>query len=152
MKKIEINVNEKDLEILKKERKSNIRKVREKASAIYFRTIGYSEEKIREATGLSVTTILSHIKNYKTYGIEYIYTTNYKKKTAILDPYADEIKHDFESNPPQTIAEAITRIKDKFGVEIKDTAMRNFLKKKGLHTKKQEAFHQKQTKKNKKNF
>ena len=129
MDKIEMIVSNEELEILNRERKNNNRKIREKASAIYFRAKGYSESQIKEMTNLSVTTILSHIKNFNSVGINYIYTTNYKKREAILEPYTEQIVKEFNEQPPQTIAEAIVRVKELCGVSVKDTAMRNFLKK-----------------------
>lgn len=152
MDKIEMIVSNEELEILNRERRNNNRKIREKASALYFRAKGYSESKIKEITNLSVTTILSHIKNFNSVGINYIYTTNYKKRESILEPYTEQIVKEFNEQPPQTIAEAIVRVKELCGVSVKDTAMRNFLKKKDLHSKNQKAFLQKQIKKNKKNF
>ena len=150
MDKIEMFVKEEELEILNKERKNNNRKTREKASALYFRAKGYTEQEIREITGLSVSTIISHVKNFNNYGISYIYTTNYKKRQARLEPYTEQIIIEFSDNPPQTIAEAIIRVKEMFNIDIKDTAMRNFLKKKDLRLKSQGVFLQKQTKINKK--
>ena len=152
MDKIEMIVSNEELEILNRERKNNNRKIREKASAIYFRAKGYSESQIKEMTNLSVTTILSHVKKFNSIGINYIYTTNYKKREAILEPYTEQIVEKFNEQPPQTIAEAIVRVKELCGVSVKDTAMRNFLKKKDLHSKSQKAFLQKQIKKNKKIF
>ena len=129
MDKIEMIISDEKLELLDKERKNNNRKIREKASALYFRAKWYSEKEIKEITWLTVSTILSHVKKLNSDGISYIYTTNYKKRKAILDPYSEQIVDAFSLNPPQTVDEAIVRVKDMFNVEIKYTAMRNFLKK-----------------------
>ena len=53
MDKIEMIISNEELEILNRERRNNNRKIREKASALYFRAKGYSESKIKEITNFT---------------------------------------------------------------------------------------------------
>ena len=153
MDKIEIVISDEELEILNKERKNNKnKKVRDKASSLYFRARGYTEKEIKDITGLAVSTILTHVKRFKNEGINYIYTTNYRKNKPKLEPYTDIIIEDFKKENPQTIDEAIIKVKELTGVDIKRTTMRTFLKKTNLHIKNQEVSQQKQTKNNNKYF
>ena len=85
-------------------------------------------------------------------GINYIYTTNYRKNKPKLEPYTDIIIEDFKKENPQTIDEAIIKVKELTGVDVKRTTMRTFLKKTNLHIKNQEVSQQKQTKNNNKYF
>ena len=152
MKKVELNVTDKDIKILKKESKyAKFAKVREKARALYLRAIGKTEKEIREKTDLSVTTIMSYIHDFNENGIDSIYRTKHKGQPSKMNKHIDEIKAEFKKNPPQTIDEAAIRIKEKTGISRTYNSVRLFLLKGGFLTRKQEVYQQKQTKKNNKN-
>lgn len=153
MNKLEIQLTEEDIKILKKEIKKNPNeKVRNKAKVLYLRYYGYTEREIIQKTDLTLCTILKYVKAFIQNGISSIYTTGYKGQQSKLNAYKNEIIKEFETNPPQTRAEAVNKVRELFGIETSITAVGNFLKKTGLHTKNQEASLQKQKKNNSKYF
>ena len=85
-------------------------------------------------------------------GMKSVYTTKHKGQPSPLNQYKEKILEDFEKEAPQTRAEAATRIEELCGIKPCITSAGNFLKKTNSLTKSQEAFQQKPTKKNKKNF
>lgn len=153
MDKLEIELTEEELKIIKKEMKKNPNeKVRNKAKVLYLRYYGYTEREIIQKTDLTLCTILKYVKAFIANGISSIYTTGYKGQPSKLEPYKDKIIGEFEKNPPQTRAEAVVRVKEICGIETSITAIGNFLKKTECLTKKQEAFQQKLKKNNSKYF
>lgn len=153
MNKLEIQLTEEELEIIKNEMKKNPQeKVRNKAKVLYLRYYGYTEKEIIQKTDLALCTILKYVKAFIQNGISSIYTTGYKGQQSKLNAYKDEIIKEFEKNPPQTRAEAVAKVKELFGLETSITAMGNFLKKTGCRTKSQEASQQRQKKNNNKYF
>lgn len=153
MNKLEIQLTEENIKILRKEMKKNPNeKVRNKAKVLYLRYYGYTEREIIQKTDLTLCTILKYVKAFIQNGISSIYTTGYKGQQSKLNAYKDEIIKEFESNPPQTRAEAVNKVKELFGIETSITAIGNFLKKTGLRTKNQEASLQRQKKNNSKYF
>ena len=133
MKKIEINVSEKDYKILKHQSKKNPKeKVRNRAKVIILRYQGYSEKEIINKTSLALNTILTYIKDYKNNGLKSIYTSNYKARPSRLKVKEVEIIEDFKQTPPKSLKEGCAKIKEKYGIAITPTPLSNFLKKKGL--------------------
>ena len=110
-------------------RHSGVLKERQKASALYWRAIGKTEEQIREITKLSVTTIVRHIKKYNELGFAYLQENNYKGNTSDLEAFSDLIIADFTKQCPKTIDEATDRIEKLTGVKRSATRVTVFLKK-----------------------
>jgi transposase len=147
MEKIKLRITQKEIQKLDEIRlHSEVTKERQKAGAIYWRAIGKTEEQIREITGLSVTTIVRHIKKYNELGFAYLKENNYKGNTSDLEEFSGLIIADFNEKRPKTIDEAIERIEKLTGVKRSATRVTVFLKKNCLRTKKQEVYRQKQTK------
>lgn len=151
MDKLEIQLTEEEIKILKKEMKKNPNeKIRNKAKVLYLRYTGCTEKEIMQRTDLTLCTILKYVKAFIKSGISSIYTTGYKGQPSPLNTYRDEIIEEFESNPPRTRAEAVVKVKELFGIETNVTSIGDFLKKTGCHTKKQKVFQQKPKKSNNK--
>jgi transposase len=151
MKKIQLIITKEEIEKLNRIRlTSSISKERQKASAIYWRAKGKTEKQIQEITELSVVTIIRHIKKYNELGFAYLKENNYKGNISELEALSALILADFNRQCPKTIAEACARIEKLTGIKRSETRITVFLKKKDFHTKKQEVFRQKQTKKNRK--
>lgn len=151
MNKLEIQLTEEEIKIIKKEMKKNPKEtVRNKAKVLYLRYYGYTEKEIIQKTDLTLCTILKYVKAFIENGISSIYTTGHKGQPSKLNLYRDEIIKEFETNPPQTRAEAVVRIKELFGLETNVSSIGDFLKKTGCHTKSQEVSQQKRKKNNSK--
>ena len=153
MNKLEIQLTEEEIKILKKEMKKNPNeKIRNKAKVLYLRYNGYTEKEIIQKTDLTLCTILKYVKAFRNNGISSIYKTGYKGQQSPLNKYKTEIIAEFEINPPSTRAEAVIKVKELFELETNVTSMGDFLKKTGLRTKSQEASLRKQKKNNSKYF
>lgn len=153
MNKLEINLTEEELKIIKKEMKKNSNeKVRNKAKVIYLRYSGCTEREIVNKVDVTLCTALSYIKAFLKNGIDSIYTTGYKGQPSKLNKYKNEILEEFKKNPPATRGEAVANVKELWGLNTSVTAMGNFLKKTGCPTKKQEVSQQKLAKNNNKYF
>lgn len=151
MEKLEIQLTEEEIKILKKEMKKNPNeKVRNKSKVLYLRYNGCTEKEIMQKTDLTLCTILKYVKAFRKNGISSIYTTYYKGQPSPLNAYKDEITQEFENNPPSTRAEAVVKVKELFGIETNISSIGDFLKKTGCHTKSQEASQQKPKKNNNK--
>ncbi len=152
MEKIELRITKKEIQVLNQIRlKNDVLKERQKAGAIYWRALGKTENQIHEITGLAVVTIIRHVKKYNELGLGYLKENNYKGNVSDLDRYSELIISDFNNDCPKTIAEASKRIEKLTGIKRSATSIVGFLKKKDFHTKSQEAYQQKRTKKSKKN-
>lgn len=133
MNKLEINLTEEELKIIKNEMKKNPNeKVRNKAKVIYLRYSGCTEREIVNKTDVTLCTALSYIKAFLKNGIDSIYTTGYKGQPSKLNKYKDEILEEFKKNPPSTRGEAVAKVKELWGLSTSVTAMGNFLKKRNV--------------------
>ena len=74
--------------------------------------------------------IRNTIKGYLDKGINYIYECSRGIKKSALDGLKAELLDEFENNPPSSIPEAVSRIKEKFGITLTETPVRNWLRNK----------------------
>lgn len=75
----------------------------------------------------------------------YIYECSRGIKKSALDKIEMELLDEFEKNPPSSIPEAVSRIKEKFGITLTETPVRNWLRKRGFVTSNQSRYRQKRT-------
>ena len=71
------------------------------------------------------------------------------KRPCQLDAYAKEIEEELDKHPAKSVLGVIIMLKEKFGITITATPVRNWLKKRSIPTEKQKQCQQKQTKKSK---
>lgn len=83
------------------------------------------------------------LKGFQTKGIDYIYQCSRGIKHSALDKIEAELLADFDKNPPASIPEAVSRIQNTYGIELTDTPVRYWLKKRGFIISSQEQFRQK---------
>lgn len=119
--------------------------IRRRAAVIYYASQG--AESITELSSkceYDRVFVSRTLKGYAEKGMAYIYECSRGIKKSILDTIEDELLADFEKNPPSSIPEAVSRIKEKYGITITDTPVRYWLKKKGFVTSNQNQYQQKQ--------
>ena len=80
------------------------------------------------------------LRLFENNGIEVMYDVSRGKKKSRLDDFEQEIEEYFDKNPPRSICEAIKMIKEKFGITITETPLRNWLKKSNLLTENQKVY------------
>lgn len=143
--KVELSEKEDALIYYEKTLGENIT-IQKRATVIY-----YASKGIKTITGLhrkcgyTRVFIRSTLKGYSEKGINYIYECSRGIKKSALDKIESEVLEEFERNPPASISEAVSRIREKFGIHLTETPVRNWLRKKGFVTSNQSRYRQKLT-------
>ena len=146
-RKIKIELSNKEAAIVQYEKECGRNaSIRRSANILYHSGIGCEMMKeLCEITGNDKNTIERIIKLYETMGVDVIYKCQRGKRPSRLDPISDELEEYFDKNPPSNAQEAVRVIKERFGINITVTPVKNWLKAKAIRTKKQKAYPQKQT-------
>lgn len=93
---------------------------------IYYASQGAeSITEVGKKCGCSRDYVSKTLKGYAAKGIDYIYECSRGIKHSVLDRIEVELLADFEENPPSSIPEAVSRIKEKYGIVLTDTPVRN---------------------------
>lgn len=143
--KIELSTKEAALVQYEKECGRNA-SIRRQANILYYAGIGCEMMKeLCEKTGNDKNTIERIIKLYETMGVDAIYVCQRGRRPSRLDPISDELEYYFDKNPPSDAPEAVRVIRERFGINITVTPVKNWLKAKAIRTEKQKAYLQKQT-------
>ena len=141
--KIELNPKEDAVIYYEKTMGKNIT-TRKRATVIYYASKGAeSITELRNLSGFSIVFVRNTLKGYAESGINYIYECSRGIKQSILDTIEPELLDEFENNPPSSIPEAVSRIKEIFGISLTDTPVRYWLKKKGFVVLNQSRYRQK---------
>lgn len=120
--------------------------IRKRATVIYYASKGINTiTELHRKSGCTRVFVRSTLKGYTEKGIDYIYKCSRGIKKSALDKIESELLEEFEQNPPTSIPEAVSRIKEKFGITLTETPVRYWLKKKGFATSNQNRYRQKQT-------
>lgn len=67
-----------------------------------------------------------------------------RNQKSALDAIESELLKEFEQAPPSSIPEAVSQIKEKFGITLTETPVRYWLRKNGFVTSNQSRYRQKQ--------
>lgn len=119
--------------------------IRKRANVIYYASQENTTiAKLSKETGYSRVFIENTLEGYEEQGIDYIYDCSRGIKKSVLDEVETELIEEFEKFPPSSVPEAVSRIKEKFGITLTETPVRNWLKKTGFVTSSQEQYLQKQ--------
>lgn len=144
---ITIELNEKEDAIIYYEKTlgKNIT-TRKRAAVIYYAAKGINTiTELHRKCGCTRVFVRTTLKGYAEKGINYIYECSRGIKKSALDAIESELLEEFEQNPPSSVPEAVSRIKEQFGIELTETPVRYWLKKKGFVTSNQSRYRQKQT-------
>ena len=119
---------------------------RKRAAVIFYASKGDNTiTEIHRKSRCTQVFVRNTIRGYSERGINYIYECSRGIKKSILDSIETELLDEFENDPPASIPEAVSRIKEKFDITLTETPVRNWLKKKGFVTSNQSRYQQKQT-------
>ncbi len=143
--KIELNEKEDAIAYYEKTLGRNIT-IQKRASVIYYASKGAdSITEIHKECGCTRVFVRATLNGYTQKGINYIYECSRGIKHSSLDSIETELLEEFDKNPPSSISEAVSRIKEKFGIVLTETPVSNWLKKRGFITSNQDRYLQKQT-------
>ena len=131
---IQVSIKEADKNILSRERYEHPHpRVNQRMDALHLKSKGFCNKDICEITGICNNTLLSYFKMYNIGGVEKLREINFNRPKSEMEKYLSEIKQYFIANPPSSISEAASKIKDITGIERHETQVRKFLKSLGFH-------------------
>ena len=120
--------------------------IQKRAIVIYYASRGdYTITEIHRKSGCTQVFVRNTITGYAEKGIDYIYDCSRGIKKSALDSIETELLDEFKKNPPSSIPEAASRIKEKFGISLTETPVRYWLRKRGFVTSNQSRYRQKPT-------
>ncbi len=127
--KIELSEKEEAIIYYEKTLDKNIT-IQKRAAVLFYASKGVSSiTELHKSCGCTRVFVGNTLKGYYEKGIDYIYDCRRGIKKSILDQIESELLKEFEENPPSSIAEAVSRIKEKFGITLTETPVRYWLKK-----------------------
>lgn len=140
--KVEIKLNEKEEALVHYEMEYGRNEtIKKQARVLYYANKGADTiSELCSETGYCYKTVTRMLELYETIGTEAIYKCKRGKRRNHLDEIAEELEAYFDENAPNSVPDAVRKIKEKFGVNITDTPVRNWLKAKAIHTKNQKAY------------
>ena len=125
-----LTFSEQDLEALGLDRYQHPDpRVQQRMEVLWLISQGLSHALAGKLAGVSRATAERYVKIYRERGVEGLRQFDWDRRGSALEAYRGSIEEAFREQPPHTIAEACTRIKDITGVERKPTQVRAFLKK-----------------------
>ena len=107
-------------------------RVRQRMEAVYLKALGYSHQAIGRIVRITQGTLRSYLRMYQAGGIEALKQLNFYRPVSDLEAHREELKAEFEANPPQTLNEAVKRIEELTGIRRSPTQVRVFLKSQGM--------------------
>lgn len=120
--------------------------IQKRATVIFYASKGVNTiTELHRKSGCTRVFVRSTLKGYAEKGIDYIYECSRGIKKSALDGIEAELLDEFEKNPPSSIPEAVSQIKEKFGITLTETPVRYWLRKKGFATSNQSRYQQRQT-------
>ena len=148
-KPIKINLSkEEDAEVYYQKTCGKNEAIRRHARILYDAGQGTeSMKKLCENAECDYATARLLLKRYEQNGICAIYQCARGKKHSKLDAYEKEIIEAVDSHAVRTVPELILMLKEKFGLKVTETPVRNWLKKRGIIIGKPKQCQQKQMKK-----
>lgn len=107
-------------------------RVRKRCEVVYLKALGFSHQDIGRIVRISQPTVRRYLEMYQEGGIERLKELNFYRPTSELEAHREQLKAEFEANPPQTIKEAVERIAKLTGIRRSPTQVRKFLKNLGM--------------------
>ena len=103
---------------------------------LYLKSQGLAHQEIRRLCDISKTTLTTDIKQYLEGGIERLKQLDYQGQPSLLNQYASSLEDYFKAHPPQTIAEAQSKIHKLTGIHRSPNQVSAVLKRLGMQRRK----------------
>jgi len=107
-------------------------RVQRKMEALLLKSQGLSHGEIGKIVGVCQDTLREYLSQYQSGGIEALKVINFYQPKSELAEHRETLEDEFRANPPATIKEAATRIKELTGIQRSEYRVGKFLKKIGL--------------------
>jgi transposase len=105
-------------------------KIWKRLQAIYSRSRGITSREIAKNLSVSLNTVTAWVKLYLTGGVETLVALNYTGPVSKLEPYRQEIENLIQTETIPTLNVLQQRVKQEFEVEIGETGLYKWCKKK----------------------
>jgi len=97
---------------------------------------GLAHQEIRRLCDISKTTLTTYLKQYIEGGVERLQQLDYQGQPSLLNQYASSLEDHFKAHPPQTIAEAQSKIQQITGIHRSPNQVSAVLKQLGMQRRK----------------
>ncbi len=117
-----INFTEEEIEKLRYERFHYPHpRVQLKMEALILKSEGLEHKEICKIVGICHDTLTGYLRDYKKGGIEELKKVNFYRPQSEMAEFKSTLEEEFQTRPPATIKEAMSRIKELTGLERSDT-------------------------------
>ena len=111
-------------------------RVRQRMETVYLKALGLSHQEIGRIMRISQTTLREYLHLYQQGGIEALKELNFNQPKSDLDNHQEQLRAEFDRQPPASLAEAAERIERLTGIRRSQPQVRTFLRKLGLKRRK----------------
>jgi transposase len=130
---LQIIIREEDKVIFSRERHEHIHsRVCQRMDALHLKSKGFTNHQICDVLDICNNTLLGYFKMYQAGGVDELRKLKFNRPQSQLAAYKESLEKYFTENPPSSIAEAASKIKELTGIERKETQVRKFLKSLGF--------------------
>jgi transposase len=129
-KRQSLSFSEDDLQLLARERYEHPDpRVQKRMEVLWLISQKVSHCKAARLAGVSRATAERYVAIYRRAGAAALRHFDWCKPVSALEQHRDTLAESFRKNPPHTVAETCSRIKEETGLERRPTQVRAFLKK-----------------------
>ncbi len=107
-------------------------RVQRKMEALYLKSQGFAHREIAQMIRVSEPTVLSYLRAYQAGGIEQLKALTFYRPESELKQHQDSLEAYFREHPPQSLAQAASKIAELTGIERSREQVRHFLKGMGM--------------------
>jgi transposase len=126
---LQVSIKEEDKAVFARERYEHIHpRVCQRMDALHLKSKGLSNNDICSILDICLNTLLGYFKMYISGGVDELRKLNFNRPQSQLVAYKVSLEKYFTENPPSSIWEAASKIKELTGIERKETQVRKFLK------------------------
>ena len=126
---LQVIIKEEDKAVFARERYEHIHpRVCQRMDALHLKSKGLSNNQICDILNICNNALLGYFKMYNAGGVGELRKLKFNRPQSQLVAYKECLENYFTKNPPSSISEAATKIKELTGIERKETQVRKFLK------------------------
>lgn len=107
-------------------------KVQRRMEVLHLRHLGKSYSEIIEIVACSHSSVARCLRMYHSGGLQALKVIDYNRPPSVLESHRRALESYFKENPPSSVREAISRIRELTGVERSERVVRKFLRSCGM--------------------
>ena len=126
---LQVIIREEDKVVFARERYEHIHpRVCQRMDALHMKSKSLPNYQICNILNICGNTLLGYFKMYNAGGVDELRKINFNRPQSQIVAYKESLERYFTANPPCSISEAASKIKELTGIERKETQVRKFLK------------------------